>query len=111
MRAKSEFVLPHHFVFAYPDGVRIGGTWWSKHFAAAMKKASIDTRTRNISPHSLRHFTATLLANNGYSAEKIRAGLGWSNDSTRQGYTHVIADEEQAKIIDGVFSAKRASSS
>jgi site-specific recombinase XerD len=67
----------------------------------------IDTKALNLSPLSLRHFTAILLTDNGYSAEKIWAGLGWSNDSTRQCYTHITADGEQTKIIDGVFEKKR----
>lgn len=110
-RAKSQHVLPDAYVFCYSDGTRLGHTWWSKHFRAAMENAGIDTRARRISAHSFRHSVATILADSGYSAEKIQASLGWTNDSTRQGYTHLKADQEQAKIIDGVFGAKKEASS
>jgi integrase len=75
-----------------------------------MKKAGILGRTRYVSPCSFRHTLTTLLADSGYAAEKIQASFGWTSDSARRGYTHLKADEEQVKIIDGVFEAKKAPS-
>ena len=45
-------VRGNDLVFSYPDGRRLGGTWWSKRFRAAMTKAGIDYEARSIKPHS-----------------------------------------------------------
>lgn len=106
LRSESLHVLPGSFVFCYPDGTRLGGTWWADAFTRTMKDARIDAKTRNLKPHSFRHTLATILADKGQQPEKIRAALGWSNETTQSGYTHWGATDlnGQAAIIDGLLS-------
>lgn len=106
LRAESLHVLPDALVFHNTDGSRLSFRWWQNQFREAMKKAKIDTRSRRLTAHSLRHSLATLYADSGISAEKIRAALGWSDDKVRAGYTHLGAEHlrSQADLIDGLFS-------
>lgn len=102
LRASSEWVMPDHVVFAYPDGAPLGGTWWQGHFERAMAGAGIDRKARNLRPHSLRHTLNTLLLDAGYDAIKIRATLAWSGEAVQKGYTHESAFDvsEQRRIVD-----------
>ena len=101
-------------VFCYIDGSRLGETWWAKAFAAAMKKVKleeggkekigIDVRARGIKPHSFRHTVATLRRDAGEDPAKIRAALGWTNERTQDGYTHLDADMLRSGAIDQIWS-------
>jgi len=116
-RAASLHVLPDGLIFCYPDGSRLGTTWFGHRFNAAMdryfqKKAEelhapalADWRKRALKPHSFRHSLNTLLRDQGVPDEKIRAALGWTNEATQRGYTHFGVEHlrGQAKIIDGIF--------
>ena len=99
-------VYAEDLVFCYPDGSRFGGTWWQKHFRAAMEACKIDYESRNLKPHSFRHTLNTLLRERSYDADKIRASMGWSNEDVQDGYTHWHAGsfEEQRKIVDTIFN-------
>ena len=99
-------VYADDLVFAYPDGSRLGGTWWQKHFHNGMKAAGIDCKKRNLRPHSFRHTLNTLLRERGYDSERIRASMGWSSVSVQDGYTHWNADsfDGQREIIDTLFN-------
>lgn len=105
LRKKSEHVLPDALAFHNPDGSRKGATWWTGRFKKAMKAAQIDAKKRNLTGHSFRHSLNTLLRAKGYSDEKIRAALGWTNPSTQAGYTYWQTDHlrEQADLVDGLF--------
>ncbi len=105
LREDSIRTNPDDYVFCYDDGQRLGETWWKKHFQNAMKKAGIETRARNLKPHSFRHTLNTLLRDAGQDPAKIRATLGWRQERTQDGYTHWQAEHlrQQADIIDGVF--------
>jgi len=85
LRRRSEHVLPDALVFHNPDGSRKGTTWWNSRFYKAMKKAKIKPKERNLTAHSFRHSLNTLLKAKGYSDEKIRAALGWTNPKTQAG--------------------------
>jgi integrase len=105
LRAESIHVLPANLVFCYEDGSRLGATWFTKRFAGAMGLEGIDTKGRCLRPHSFRHSLNTLLRDAGYSDEKIRAAMGWTNARTQAGYTHWKVEHlrDQAKIIDGIW--------
>jgi len=107
LRRQSEHVLPDALVFHNPDGSRKGATWWTGRFTKAMKISKIDAKKRNLTGHSFRHSLNTLLRAKGYSDEKIRAALGWTNPRTQAGYTHWQAEHlrEQSEIIDNLFKA------
>ena len=105
LRAESFHVLPDALVFCYPDGTRLGDRWWNERFHKAVKAAGIDTKARNLKPHSFRHSLATILADKGQQPEKIRAALGWTNPTTQSGYTH-WGDTDlngQAAIVDEIL--------
>jgi integrase len=106
LRRRSEHILPDALVFHNPDGSRKGATWWNSRFNKAMKKAKIKHKERNLTGHSFRHSLNTLLGAKGYSDEKIRAALGWTNPKTQADYTHWNTDHlrEQADIVDGLLS-------
>lgn len=106
LRRKSEHVLPDSLVFHNPDGSRKGTTWWNTQFRKAMRQAKIKAQERNLTGHSFRHSLNTLLRAKGYSDEKIRAALGWTNPKTQANYTHFNTDHlrEQADIVDGLLS-------
>jgi integrase len=106
LRRKSEHVLPDSLVFHNPDGSRKGSTWWNSRFSKAMKNAKINAKDRYLTGHSFRHSLNTLLRAKGYSDEKIRATLGWTNPKTQADYTHWNTDHlrEQAEIVDGLLS-------
>ncbi len=106
LRIDSIHVLPDALVFHNEDGSRKGTTWWKKRFDNAMKAAGIDYKNRNLTGHSFRHTLNTILRDQGYSDEKIRAALGWSNPQTQAGYTHWKPEHlrGQADIVDDIFS-------
>ncbi len=106
LRADSIHVLPEALVFHNEDGTRKGGTWYNNRFQAAMKKAKIDYKARNLTGHSFRHACATILADHGLDDRKIQAALGWTNPKTQGIYTHIRAEHlgDQAKILDGIFN-------
>ena len=71
-----------------------------------MKKEKFKPKERNLTGHSFRHSLNTLLRAKGYSDEKIRAALGWTNAKTQADYAHWNTDHlrEQADIVDGILS-------
>lgn len=105
LRAESIHVMPDSLVFCYDDGSRFGATWFTKRFARAMATVGIDPKVRALRPHSFRHSLNTLLRDAGYSDEKIRAAMGWTNAGTQALYTHWKVEHlrDQAKIIDGIW--------
>jgi len=100
--------LPDNFVFCYCDGTHLGGAWWKNHFIRAMERASINFEERNLTPHSFRHTLNSILKSKGYSAEMIRASLGWSDEKIQDNYTHWKPESlsGQAEIIDNIWSKK-----
>jgi integrase len=71
-----------------------------------MKQAKINTKERNLTGHSFRHSLNTILRAKGYSDEKIRAALGWTNPKTQEDYTHWNTDHlrGQADIVEMLLS-------
>ena len=99
-------VYADDLVFAYPNGERLGGTWWQKNFRRGLKNAGIDYQKRNLRPHSFRHTLNTILRERGYDSERIRASMGWSDESVQNNYTHWNPGSfaGQREIIDSVFN-------
>ena len=99
-------VYADDLVFSYPDGRRLGGTWWQKNFRAGMEAAGIDYEGRHIKAHSFRHTLNSLLRERSYDADKIRASMGWSSTDVQDGYTHWSAAsfDGQREIIDSLFN-------
>ena len=112
-RRPDELAGKDCLVFCYVDGERLGGTWWQKAFAAAMKKVKvgegpsakvgIDVRARGIKPHSFRHTVATLRRDAGEDPAKIRASLGWTTERVQDGYTHFDAEMLRSSVVDQVL--------
>ncbi len=104
-------------VFCYADieraywGERLGETWWTKNFAAAMKKVKvgekvgIDARARGIKPHSFRHTVATLRRDAGEDPAKIRAALGWTNERTQGNYEHFAPEMLKSEAIEKIWGS------
>ena len=65
----------------------------------------MDYNSYNLRPHSLRHTLNTLLRNAGQDPAKIRAALGWQQESTQDNYTHWKIEHlrGQADIVDSIF--------
>ena len=99
-------VYDDDLVFTHPDGSRLGGTWWQKHFRSGMAAALIDYEKRNLRPHSFRHTLNSLLRERGYDSERIRASMGWSSVDVQDGYTHwsTNAFDGQREIVDSLFN-------
>ena len=99
-------VYADDLVFAYPDGKRLGGTWWQKHFRTGLRNAGIDYEKRNLRAHSFRHTLNTLLRERGYDSERIRASMGWSSVDVQDGYTHWSSSsfDGQSEIVDTLFN-------
>ena len=104
----TQYAIDDRLVFCYPNGKRLGGTWWKLHFTNAMKKVKINYEERNLSPKSFRHSLNTILKSKGYSNEKIKASLGWLSDNVQEGYTHWKPEHlvEQGEIINNIFEKK-----
>ena len=70
-----------------------------------MAKTGIDTKSRNLKPHSFRHTLNTMLRDAGQDAAKIRAALGWTQEKTRELYTHWQVDHlrDQANVVDDIL--------
>jgi len=109
LRAESMHVLPESFVFCNSNGEQVKLYWVGNRFHAAMKRAGIDTKTRNLKPHSFRHSCATLLRDAGYSDAKIRALLGWSSEQIQDVYTHFDVEhfQDATGIVNGFFDEER----
>ena len=99
-------VRAEDLVFCYPDKSRFGGTWWQKNFRSGLKNAGIDYEKRRLRAHSFRHTLNSLLREQGYDADRIRASMGWSNRDVQDGYTHWSHASfiEHQEIVDHVFA-------
>ncbi len=95
-------------MICHDDGERFSGRWWCNRFTAAMDKAGIDARARNLKPHGLRHSLNTLLRDAGQDPAKIRAALGWTTEQVQDAYTHWNAEHlrEGAAVVDRLFNEK-----
>ncbi len=101
LNSDSIRINPDDLIFCYElTGERLGSTWWRKSFQRAMENANIDTKTRNLSAHSLRHSLNTHLLTSGCDPFKVRAYFGWSNymrmpvlTPAQEGYTHLKPED------------------
>ena len=106
--SSTQLSIDDRLVFCYPNGTRLGETWWRRHFANAMKKAKINYEERNLTPKSFRHSLNMILKDQGYSNEKIRASLGWLSNKVQEGYTHWKPEHliDQGLIIEDILRRK-----
>ncbi len=105
LREEGIRTAPEDRIICEDDGTLPRGTWWKKHFAAAMMNAHIDVAARGLRPHSFRHTVNTMLLDSGMDPAKVRAMLGWSNLKVQDGYTHWEAEHlrQAASVIDELF--------
>lgn len=108
IRSQSKNVEPTDLVFCYEDGSRFGGTWWAKRFAKAVDSIGIDRKARKLRPHSFRHTLNSLLREKSYDAAKIRAALGWSDESIQDNYTHwrETGFDDHREIVNELFNVR-----
>ena len=114
LRADGIHTAPDDLVFGAEDGAMRSEQWWRDCFASAMatvkvgKDTGIDARARRLTPHAFRHTINTQLLNEGMDAEKVRAMLGWTNESTQKGYTHRTGADlrEGAAAVDRILGRK-----
>ena len=109
--AYRETVVRHHpddLVICHEDGTRFRHDWWLHRFRRALRVSGIQAAGRHLVPHSLRHSLATLLAAEEYDREKLRAALGWADESIRQNYTHLGPEHlrGQAEIVDRLLAGE-----
>jgi integrase len=79
------------FVFCYPTGESLGGTWWAKNFKIGLTTAGIDRP--GLTAHSLRHTINSVWRAAGVPDYVIRSVLGWSSEAVQDKYSHVTADD------------------
>lgn len=105
IKFKSIHIEPGDFVFCYNNGIRFGETWWRKRFCRALDKTGIDRKTRHLTPHSFRHTINTIVRNSGHDPAKIRAVLGWMDETVQDSYTHWGLNHlrEWADIVDKIW--------
>ena len=105
LREDSLRTGPDDFVFADVIGARFGETWWNKRFAAAMKKAGIDVKASNITPHSFRHTLNSLLLAAGADPMKVRLALGWASARIQENYLHLAVEQlkDVSAKVDAIF--------
>jgi integrase len=104
LRAESEWVLPHQYVFSRKNGQPRGFTWWKKRFETAMVRAGHMRKEngkisnpRRLEPHSFRHTLNTLLRAEDVDPAKLRATFGWSSEAVQDGYTHWRVEHFEAQ--------------
>lgn len=88
IKLKSMHTEPNDFVFCNNNGDRFGETWWRKRFSLALDRAGINRKIRHLTPHSFRHTINTIVRNSGHDPAKIRAVLGWMDETVQDNYTH-----------------------
>jgi len=93
------------FVFCYDNGSHFGETWWRKRFCTAMERTGIDRQARHLTPHSFRHTINTIVRDSGHDPAKIRAVLGWMDETVQDTYTHWDLDHLKAwaEIVDEIW--------
>lgn len=104
-------------VFCYPDGQRLGETWWRYHFDVGLDGAGIIRGRRNLTPHSLRHSLNTHLLEAGVDPLRIQLYLwGPKTEAQTHGitkvqhvYTHFGAamTEPVARAIERIYGDQK----
>ena len=87
-------VFSHEWLWAYNAGRRVGENSF-RDLLEEVKAAAGLTAQENIKPHSLRHFFATNLDQNGAPLKVIQAALGHSSAQTTLIYLHSTEKDAQ----------------
>jgi integrase len=93
-------ISPMDLVFCYGDGSRLRGGWWKKRFYNALEKAKIERVSRHLTPHGFRRTLNSLLLAANKDSAKIRAALGWKEETTQNGYTQFRAEDLEDLRLD-----------
>jgi integrase len=93
----------HEYILSWKDGSRPSPAWWNDAFWAVMRRAKIDTESRNITPHSARHTFASILESHGVPIGYIQTIMGHRSPRTTGGYLH-MALEEIDKMTEAINS-------
>lgn len=98
-KANKIINIKNDYVFLKPNHQKYSGDHVSKTFKRACKAAGMD---EGIHFHSLRHSTASNLAQKGVSLYTIKALLGHSSITTTEIYSHLNMDslKEAIKVFD-----------
>jgi len=67
-----------------------------------VKRNAKQVGLNNVSPHTLRHYTATELLRRGVNTSVVQKIMGHANISTTQRYTH-ITDRDASKVYNAVM--------
>jgi integrase len=105
LQTASIRIIPDDFVFCYDNGLHFGETRWRKRLCAAMEQAGIDRQARHLTPHSFRHTINTIVRDSGHDPAKIRAVLGWMDETVPDTYSHWDLDHLKAwaDIVDEIW--------
>jgi integrase/recombinase XerD len=97
----------HEFVFSRKDGTQPGPDWIRDHLQNWLKRAGIESKGRNIVPHSARHSLASALEAQHIPLRYIGDMLGHSSLKTTVGYLHTVsgAINDMGAKIDGMAQA------
>ena len=79
----------HAQVIAWKDGTRPGAAYWKRLMDRFLAATGVDYRAYNITPHSARHTYASILHEEGATANDIREILGHGDVRVTDGYLHV----------------------
>lgn len=94
------------YIFCKPDGTVYRPDHFTRAFGKFLKKNSL----AHIRLHDLRHSTASMLANLGFSERQIQDWCGWSSFKMLKKYVHVY-DEDKVKMANETASALLAKNS
>lgn len=86
---------------------RIWPAWNRDYFRPALRKAGV---ARHVVPHDLRHFTASWLIRQGFTAVQVAAYLGHADPTiTMRTYAHLWADDMQdmGEAMDAMWRTAR----
>lgn len=86
LRKRYQLGIEDDYLLVLEDGRRVSSQYIRRYFKKAAQFSGID---KNITPHIMRHTTATQLVESGIDIRLIQRLLGHASISTTEIYTHV----------------------